>query len=399
MKSEILFFVPEWPALDSPILHAQVLSVASFLNREGFSCRFAGAETSIARAQEATAMIAAQYGVPADVAPVLSPHAGAWGIWKACRSVCQNVRSTGSHAAITHIYSRSFTGSMWARKLGRHLNAISIFDIRGIVGLENQLEKGSSLQSKVISYLELHESRQADRLATVSNNLGAYLNQQTGRRDVVVIPSCVDENRFHFDASARNEIRSTLGLNETSILLCYSGGTSAWQRLGDIVSLLKRICLADTRCKALFLTTGQGEVSRRLKDEQFPADQTIVLGAAHNEVHRYLSAADVGLIMRHDTMVNNVASPVKVGEYLVCGLPVILSRGIGDYSTMLPAAGVGMLLDESADMCDQILQFIRRDNFSALRDKAIHFANSKLTMSSNLNQYHSLYANDNRIDE
>lgn len=397
MKSKILFFVPEWPALDSPILHAQVLSVASFLNREGFSCRFAGAETSISRAQEAASMIAAQYGVQADVAPVLSPHAGAWGIWKACRSVYRNEHSKHSHSAITHIYARSFTGSMWARRLGRSLNAVSIFDIRGVVGLEKQLGVSASLTARVLSWLELHESLRADRLATVSNNLGTHLRQQTGGREMVVIPSCVDENRFHFDASARQEIRASLGLDDTNILLCYSGGTSAWQRLGDIVSLLKRVCLADARCKALFLTTGQEEVSRRLKKEAFPADQAIVRGAAHNEVHRYLSAADVGLIMRHDTMVNNVASPVKVGEYLVCGLPVILSRGIGDYSNMLPAAGVGMLLDESADMRDQILQFICRDNFSALRGKAIHFANTTLTMSANLKQYHSLYANDRRI--
>ena len=390
-KAEILFFVPEWPALNSPILHAQVLSVASFLNREGFSCRFAGAEISLSRAQEAVAMITAQYGVQAYVAPVLSPHAGAWGTWQSCRKVYGYLRSEFSHAAITHVYARSFVGSMWARRLGRSFNAISIFDIRGVVGLEHQLDMGSNIKSRVISYLERQECRRADRLATVSQNLEMRLRQLTGRSDMVVIPSCVDENRFSFDSSARSELRAALGLDETSILLCYSGGTSAWQRIGDIVSLLKQVCLADPQCKALFLTTSLEEVSRRLKEEQFPTGQAFVLGAPHNEVHRYLSAADVGFIMRHDTTVNNVASPVKVGEYLACGLPVILTRGIGDYSDMLPAASVGMLLDETADMGAQVLRFIHRANFSTLRSDAIGFARSRLTMGANLTQYRSLY--------
>jgi glycosyltransferase involved in cell wall biosynthesis len=392
VKTEILFFVPEWPALDSSILHAQVLSVASFLNQEGFSCRFAGAETSPARAQEAAAVITAQYGVQAYVAPVLSPHAGAWNFWRSCWRVYDQMLLELADAAITHVYARSFIGSMWARRLARKLDALSIFDVRAVVSQEHQLVQGSSLKSWVSSYLELQESRRADRLSTVSENLQKYLSRETGRHDMTVIPSCFNENSFYFDPAARTEIRNALDLNNNSILLCYSGGTSAWQRIADIISLLKGVCSADARCKALFLTTSQDEVTRRLKETQFPPGQAFVQGCSHKEVHRYLSAADVGFIMRHDTIVNNVASPVKVGEYLACGLPVILTRGIGDYSDMLPAAGVGILLDEDADTVEQVLRFISRYEFVGQKNAVIRFAKSRLTMSANLDHYRSLYA-------
>jgi glycosyltransferase involved in cell wall biosynthesis len=392
VKAEILFFVPEWPALDSPILHAQVLSVASFLNQEGYSCRFAGAETSPARAQEAAAFIAAQYNVHAYVIPVLSPNADAWDYWRSCWRVYGHMRSEVADAAITHVYARSFIGSIWARRLARRLKAVSIFDVRGVVGLEKQLKMGSSMKSRLLSYLELQEGRRVDRLSTVSENLKQYLSRETGRQDTTVIPSCFNENSFYFDPASRKEIRNGFDLNSKSILLCYSGGTSAWQRIEDIILLLKRVCSADTRCKALFLTTNHDEVNRRLKDAQFPSGQAFVRGCAHKEVHRYLSAADIGFIMRHDNTANNVASPVKVGEYLACGLPVILTRGIGDYSEMLPAAGVGLLLEETADTADQVLQFIHRTDFVSLRNDAIRFAQSRLTMSSNLDQYRSLYA-------
>jgi glycosyltransferase involved in cell wall biosynthesis len=302
------------------------------------------------------------------------------------------MRSELANAAITHVYARSFIGSMWARRLARRLKVVSIFDVRGVVGLEKQLKMGSSMKSRLLSYLELQEARQADRLSTVSENLKQYLSRETGRQDTTVIPSCFNENSFHFDPAARKEIRDALNLDHKDILLCYSGGTSVWQRIGDIISLLKRVCSADVRCKALILTTSQDEVTRRLKETQFPSAQAFVRGCSHREVHRYLSAADAGFIMRHDNTVNNVASPVKVGEYLACGLPVILTRGIGDYSDMLPAAGVGMLLDEAGDIADQVIRFIHRTDFESLRNDAIRFAQSRLTMTSNLDQYRSLYA-------
>ena len=180
-EAHVLFFAPEWPALDSPILHAQVLSVASFLNKEGFLCRFAGAETSPSRAREAAAMIAREYNVQAYVDPVLSSNAGVQKLWWSCLKVYSHMRSELSDTAITHVYARSFIGSMWARKLARRLNAISIFDVRGLVGLEKQLASGSSMKSWLISYLELQQGSRADRLTTVSENLKQYLGRKIGR--------------------------------------------------------------------------------------------------------------------------------------------------------------------------------------------------------------------------
>jgi glycosyltransferase involved in cell wall biosynthesis len=392
MKTEILFFVPEWPALDSPILHAQVLSVAAFLNQKGFISRFAGAELSPSRAQEAMVLIDKEYGVRAYVDDVLSPKTGAHRLWWACFQLYRRMRSELCESEITHVYTRSFIGASLARKLAKQLGALSIFDVRAMVGQEQQLERGAGVKASVCSYLELRESCLADRLSTVSDNLKTYLRSETGREDVTVIPSCFNESTFHFDAVARKDIRGTFDLRNEDTLLCYSGGTNSWQRIEDIVSVLKGVCSSNERCKALFLTTNPDEVTRRLIQSQFPAGASFVRKCAHTEVHRFLSAADIGIIMRHDIFVNNVASPVKVAEYLACGLPVILTRGIGDYSEILPAAGVGLLLNEAEDMVSQVLAFVGRYDRVSHRDAAIRFAKSRLTMSANWNHYRSLYA-------
>ena len=43
----------------------------------------------------------------------------------------------------------------------------------------------------------------------------------------------------------------------------------------------------------------------------------------YEEVPSYLSAADIAFIWRDKSIVNKVASPVKVSEYIACGLPVV----------------------------------------------------------------------------
>jgi glycosyltransferase involved in cell wall biosynthesis len=61
-------------------------------------------------------------------------------------------------------------------------------------------------------------------------------------------------------------------------------------------------------------------------------------------IPRYLAAADVGLLPRRQALTNRVASPVKFGEYLASGTPVILNEEIGDYSDMVRANNVGLVL-------------------------------------------------------
>jgi len=45
--------------------------------------------------------------------------------------------------------------------------------------------------------------------------------------------------------------------------------------------------------------------------------------------------------MRQDSVVNKVASPVKFGEYMAAGLPVGITRGVGDYSGAVHTFGLG----------------------------------------------------------
>jgi glycosyltransferase involved in cell wall biosynthesis len=83
---------------------------------------------------------------------------------------------------------------------------------------------------------------------------------------------------------------------------------------------------------------------REIVEAGIDEQQTSVVSVPPQEVPRYLAASDVGLLLRDDSIVNRVASPVKFGEYLAAGLPVIITEGLGDYSDAVRTHALGSVI-------------------------------------------------------
>ena len=65
-----------------------------------------------------------------------------------------------------------------------------------------------------------------------------------------------------------------------------------------------------------------------------PVDAIIQTGVAHAEVPEYLACADLGLALRAPSFSMQAVAPIKLGEYLLCGLPVVASTVIGNTSVI-----------------------------------------------------------------
>lgn len=181
----------------------------------------------------------------------------------------------------------------------------------------------------------------ADRVAVLTR-----LRQEEvaplAREPAVVLPCGVDLTHFRFDEAGRVRLRQDLSVGDGQLLV-YSGKWGGWYR-GDTVvdfAAAARRLLGDVRLLVLtaedprpFLEAAAGHglpcVVRRASRDEMPAS---------------LSAADAGLSFRLDTPSQRACSPIKNGEYLACGLPVVTTRGAGDYSGLLAREGVGVVLE------------------------------------------------------
>jgi glycosyltransferase involved in cell wall biosynthesis len=95
--------------------------------------------------------------------------------------------------------------------------------------------------------------------------------------------------------------------------------------------------------------------------------------------------------MRDSVFANKVACPIKIGEYLACGLPVILTKGIGDFDALINQAGIGVLIGDNEQAAQQAVNFMQAPDFSQLRNKAVEFCKKHLSYESHLEKYQRLF--------
>lgn len=389
----IVFFVPEWAAGSSSVAHSRILSMARQMQLSGCECLYIGCETSLAKAQQAERLISATYGITAIIEPLLLKP-GFIGLWQSALQLRQRTQQRLLDFKPTHIYAQVIMSAYCARALARATDSIAVFDVQGILAAEVAMRRGkTSPWVWLIRALENHEIKSAQRIACVSHKMRMYIQQYVGRDDAIVIPSCFDEKKIYFDGAARQAIRAEYGWDDTHTVLIYSGGTAIWQRLPDIIDVFAAMYALDSSYRFLCMTPDVTEMRALLEASGLSAAVYVVGSCLQTEIYRYLSGADLGIVMRADDVVNNVSSPMKIAEYLGAGLPLVLTQGIGDYSELVPQNGLGIVVDEQEPVGQQIIDFMRTTWDASLQRRldVVAFSRDNFSVQANAEQYNQLF--------
>ena len=179
---------------------------------------------------------------------------------------------------------------------------------------------------------------------------------------LLVAPCPVDERRMQFDPEQRIRIREQLGWNE-GIIAAYVGkfgGLYHRENAFRAFAEAQRMVGDDF---GLILLTPHSEIEVRsgLREAGFVGDRVFVKYAEHHEVPAYLSASDIAFAPYRGTFSSACISPMKIGEYWANGLPVLLTRGVGDDSSIIehdPYAGA--VFDPEGNDLAQAMQTVLR---------------------------------------
>ncbi len=390
-RSNVLIFMPEWSALDSGVVHSQVLSVAEFLTKNGIICTFFGVESTSKRAISAAETLSERYGINALVFPFLPKKRGVISILQSSFKLFKEAKKMVIENNFDYIYYRSITAAPFGRMLAKAAKGKSVYDVRAALAEEVSARSRWKVKARIIRNMVKSEIKKSSRIGAVSYKLKDYITELTDRKDVVVIPSCFNRENIYFDEEGRSFVRNNYGIKDDEIVLCYSGGVSGWQRIEDIIHLFKLCVDADKRIKVLVLTNEVDKLGEIIRSVSLPESRYKLISVAHAEIRKYLSAADLGVVLREDNVINNVASPIKIAEYLACGLPVVMTEGIGDYSNLLPREGLALKLNEKNSLEQQVIDYINSIHFKQVKEKASHYAINNFTMQSHLDKYNKLY--------
>ena len=256
-----------------------------------------------------------------------------------------------------------------------------IYDGRGAIAAEWKEYHviSDSVMLSQIHDLERSSIIDSDFRIAVSEQLIKHWQQtyHYNLSDHVIIPCTLNAAflRINLDEPLVLKSRSKLGFNEQDIVLAYSGSVAGWQSFQLLYDFLKPLLSQNLNVKLLFLSDNDINISKIQRE--FPG-RVIREKVSSSEVPDYLMAADYGLLIREITITNKVASPVKFAEYLSCGLSVIISDNLGDYSEFVKQNNCG-------ELYQNIINIKSLSLFEKQRNRAL--ALQKFTKSSHLVSY------------
>lgn len=160
----------------------------------------------------------------------------------------------------------------------------------------------------------------------------------------IVVPGTLDSStNLHLpEKGLLHESRTLRGYKEEDIVLIYSGSFRSQQAPEAMDAFLVKVMESNPQVKVLFLT--ESSLSKLEVMRRFPTRVTKDY-VRTNKLAKVLATADYGLLIRDQSVANQVASPSKFGEYLTCGLPVILSQNLGDFEAFVKEHDCGLVVD------------------------------------------------------
>src|ERR1051325_5347001 len=253
---------------------------------------------------------------------------------------------------IEMVHARAHIPAVIALALKATLGIKMIFDLRGLM-TEEYVEanhwRPDSFAARLTKWIERRALAKADGIVTLTNALWGFLQQQPDfrKRSAVheIIPCCIDLQKFQFDPSARSSRRDELDVDD-HLVLAYSGSVGSWymtDEMADFFATLKRHW---PKSFFLWLTKGsQSIVEAAMAKAGIDRADFAVQAAAPAHVPSYLSAADAGIAFYKPGVARLGTSPVKVSEYLACGLPIVINAGLGDSDTLITDERAGALVN------------------------------------------------------
>jgi glycosyltransferase involved in cell wall biosynthesis len=121
-----------------------------------------------------------------------------------------------------------------------------------------------------------------------------------------------------------------LGFNKKDVVFVYSGNFQKWQRILDVVNFIKRNDRPNY--KYLFLTKNIEYIGQLLDKCKIDKSKCCTMCCSPDELASFYSQCNYGFIIRDNHILNRVANPTKLLEYLYFGITAIVDLyEIGDY--------------------------------------------------------------------
>jgi len=230
------------------------------------------------------------------------------------------------------------------------LNRVRLFfDSRGLLAdkyVGGGLIRNNSITYRVMRRCEDFLLTHADFSTVETRSHEALLSaSRIGRAlrgKLAVIPCCVDTEKFGIRAG---DVPRAQG----GFTLAYLGKLGTWYLIDEMLDFFRVLSKRMPAARFLFITQEDPEpLFAAAGKKGIARDAIVIRKPSAGEVPAALAAADAGIFFINPYKRYN-SSPIKFGEYLACGLPVVVNAGIGDTDRICVQERVGVVVNDLND--------------------------------------------------
>lgn len=214
-----------------------------------------------------------------------------------------------------------------------NLNIPLITDVHGLLGEESKLR--GSRYAQILSSVEKITFHESDYLLTVSRPMKRQicLKQKVQADKVLVVPNGGNVQRF--------QARLSFPLN-----VIYAGNFAVYEKVSDYLEIAKAV---EQTSPFVFFLMGDGvqkrETLSRINKEKIPIN---FMGLkTRQEALRIFSEMQVGVVTSTSGLEREVAFPIKVLDYMSCGLPIV-APNIGEWGELIEKENCGIAIKENS---------------------------------------------------
>lgn len=198
---------------------------------------------------------------------------------------------------------------------------------------ESYLRHKSYFRFIVLSFLEAYSLKRAHKIIFVSDYMKDFYEKTS--------PWVAGKGVVHY---CKSDFRYN-GTQKIANSYCYIGGASSWQKVDEMLSLFKMILKHNPAAKMYIATRDFSDFESKIKKLSLESSIELCTLDGRDEINAFLSKMQFGFLLRDDIVVNNIASPIKLAEYLSCDVNVITTNALKSFYSEINYYKAGVILE------------------------------------------------------
>lgn len=225
----------------------------------------------------------------------------------------------------------------------------------------------TSLAYRGLHYMERVSGMHADILSTGTVHMMNRMKEWGTPAKVYKLPSCVDETKIYFRPEGRERIRAKYDIPTDKQVILYLGKFGGIYYDREIAVLFRVFHKLNPDLFFLIVSPdAPALIAGLMQAEGLPETSYTITRSPYEQVQEYISAADFGVVAVPSQPSQKFRSPIKVGEYLCCGLPYLVCAGVSEDDLVAEKYGVGVVVNgfseaEATRVYPQMEQLLNRE--------------------------------------